>query len=337
VVAVAQLVESRIVIPVVVGSSPISHPKNLVVKTKGYMLLACSPFVVLEDEFQILEDQFTISSANMPQFRENCIFCRREAPLSKQHVWPDWLRGIFPSQPVDAIHSQMRTHLVDGALEFSPSGKIRNGDMLTTKYRKVCRECNNGWISVVEEAAKPIAQKLILGKEFTIENDELLTFSIWISIVTVMAEYSHPPTIAISADDVHYIYLYRRPLPLCRIYIGQYLGSEYAPYRYRHVATAVVDGDTYKDGDPVPSRANTQVSIHVVGEMLAVVDSVSEEKFESLMSERRSRKDLVPIWPGPEQAIAWPPRNAFGDAAVDSLFNDRRSLNMSKNSQDSAL
>jgi hypothetical protein len=28
-VAVAQLVESRIVIPVVVGSSPISHPKEL--------------------------------------------------------------------------------------------------------------------------------------------------------------------------------------------------------------------------------------------------------------------------------------------------------------------
>jgi hypothetical protein len=45
VVAVAQLVESRIVIPVVVGSSPISHPKNSVVRTKGYMLLACSPFV----------------------------------------------------------------------------------------------------------------------------------------------------------------------------------------------------------------------------------------------------------------------------------------------------
>jgi len=45
-----------IVIPVVVGSSPISHPKNSAVKTKGYMLLACSPFVFLEDEFQILED-----------------------------------------------------------------------------------------------------------------------------------------------------------------------------------------------------------------------------------------------------------------------------------------
>jgi hypothetical protein len=36
-VAVAQLVESRIVIPVVVGSSPISHPKN-----KG--LQRCKPF-----------------------------------------------------------------------------------------------------------------------------------------------------------------------------------------------------------------------------------------------------------------------------------------------------
>ena len=30
-VAVAQLVESRIVIPVVVGSSPISHPKHVVI------------------------------------------------------------------------------------------------------------------------------------------------------------------------------------------------------------------------------------------------------------------------------------------------------------------
>ena len=32
-VAVAQLVESRIVIPVVVGSSPISHPTSLSVKS----------------------------------------------------------------------------------------------------------------------------------------------------------------------------------------------------------------------------------------------------------------------------------------------------------------
>jgi hypothetical protein len=36
VVVVAQLVESRIVIPVVVGSSPIVHPTEFVVKTKGY-------------------------------------------------------------------------------------------------------------------------------------------------------------------------------------------------------------------------------------------------------------------------------------------------------------
>jgi hypothetical protein len=45
VVAVAQLVESRIVIPVVVGSSPISHPKEYAVKTKGYMLRLVSLFV----------------------------------------------------------------------------------------------------------------------------------------------------------------------------------------------------------------------------------------------------------------------------------------------------
>jgi hypothetical protein len=45
VVAVAQLVESRIVIPVVVGSSPISHPKEFAVKTKGYTLRLVILFV----------------------------------------------------------------------------------------------------------------------------------------------------------------------------------------------------------------------------------------------------------------------------------------------------
>jgi hypothetical protein len=39
-VAVAQLVESRIVIPVVVGSSPISHPKlrPLIQLVKGFFI-----------------------------------------------------------------------------------------------------------------------------------------------------------------------------------------------------------------------------------------------------------------------------------------------------------
>ena len=46
-VAVAQLVESRIVIPVVVGSSPISHPTECVGKSKGYMLRLVTLFSCL--------------------------------------------------------------------------------------------------------------------------------------------------------------------------------------------------------------------------------------------------------------------------------------------------
>jgi hypothetical protein len=53
-VAVAQLVESRIVIPVVVGSSPISHPKEYVVKTKGYKLSLVTLFCFPAKYFQEL-------------------------------------------------------------------------------------------------------------------------------------------------------------------------------------------------------------------------------------------------------------------------------------------
>jgi hypothetical protein len=50
VVAVAQLVESRIVIPVVVGSSPIGHPKEIkyLAKLSGFgFLLSGFPFLLV--------------------------------------------------------------------------------------------------------------------------------------------------------------------------------------------------------------------------------------------------------------------------------------------------
>ena len=47
-VAVAQLVESRIVIPVVVGSSPISHPIYIIPK---YLYLCDSEFGFLRPKF----------------------------------------------------------------------------------------------------------------------------------------------------------------------------------------------------------------------------------------------------------------------------------------------
>ena len=49
-VAVAQLVESRIVIPVVVGSSPIGHPKEIkyLAKLSGFgFLLSGFPFLLV--------------------------------------------------------------------------------------------------------------------------------------------------------------------------------------------------------------------------------------------------------------------------------------------------
>ena len=46
-VVVAQLVESRIVIPVVVGSSPIDHPMNSAGKLKGYKFMLVAFFVFI--------------------------------------------------------------------------------------------------------------------------------------------------------------------------------------------------------------------------------------------------------------------------------------------------
>ena len=73
VVAVAQLVESRIVIPVVVGSSPISHPKEYAVKINGYPLRLVAIFLLwLFCFMQALRKPIELSSAVVTIHQKAC-------------------------------------------------------------------------------------------------------------------------------------------------------------------------------------------------------------------------------------------------------------------------
>ena len=57
-VAVAQLLEPRIVIPVVVGSSPISHPNLVILQEHSQIALLCSFIIILQGNHYLTQDTF---------------------------------------------------------------------------------------------------------------------------------------------------------------------------------------------------------------------------------------------------------------------------------------
>src|SRR4051812_3812996 len=86
-----------------------------------------------------------------------CVFCGEPGDMSKQHVWPKWLK---PHNPATGTHHLAQTgvfHTFEPAAATSPPGsELRQGPAGSRKVRRICRPCNHGWIrQFVEEPAKP--------------------------------------------------------------------------------------------------------------------------------------------------------------------------------------
>src|SRR5213593_3811716 len=91
----------------------------------------------------------------MAEVRE-CIFCGSSDELTREHIWSDWVRKLVPSDK-----PEMHFH------RFGPIGSEQERSYPKRPYRwrlrVVCKTCNNGWMSRIDDAAKPIAEPMILG------------------------------------------------------------------------------------------------------------------------------------------------------------------------------
>ena len=95
-----------------------------------------------------------------------CIFCEERAN-SKEDVWPVWLLEQLGRNRTTEIVAEMRhgTHV------------WRGGAGVTVK--RVCRTCNNEWMSRLEEEAQPLLSRLIGGTPVDASVGQQLTLARW--------------------------------------------------------------------------------------------------------------------------------------------------------------
>ena len=103
----------------------------------------------------------------------NCVFCKEHNDKAKEHIIPVWLqKEIFGNVNWD----------FQGIHYSSFYLKIKNirqhtGDNLL--FGKVCKFCNNGWMSDLEEQFIPIFRKLISVNNYNLTNKEKFILSLW--------------------------------------------------------------------------------------------------------------------------------------------------------------
>lgn len=129
------------------------------------------------------------SMREVPASRE-CLFCGRlwgTARRSDEHVLPRWMRK-HEQELLNRPHQSYSVGLDLDAdarelVELPSTLVTSKSSLLTLKTRDVCADCNNGWMSRLETAARPliltVAEAARLGEEARISREDARTLALW--------------------------------------------------------------------------------------------------------------------------------------------------------------
>ncbi len=147
---------------------------------------------------------------------EKCIFCGKEAG-SEEHVFPNWLRKEFKGHGTLEYQGDMN----------SPVLCTRVTDLRLT-VRSVCQYCNVGWMSRLQEGAKPLIKSLLSNSSVSFDACECKLLTSWAVMTAMCSETRNPPGVWRFTDQERTVfYSYEnRPIPIqTHVWVCRWEGS----------------------------------------------------------------------------------------------------------------
>lgn len=227
--------------------------------------------------------------------QRRCAFCGAAGPLTKEHVFGDWLSrlGLDPG-PVQ--------HLA-GAL--NRLGKdLGTGPMFARTVRNVCSTCNNGWMSALERTAQRALGPLILGEQGTIAADEQGALALWAQKTVMVAmlvssEAERAAGHGLAASEYRTLYQLRdqaRALPASTVWIGRYTGQT------RQAAAWVTPFVVDLEGLPESTHPHGYAATIALGQLIIHVARFTTPGMDLDLA---TRQGMSQLWPT-NRVIEWP-------------------------------
>lgn len=228
-----------------------------------------------------------------------CMFCGNKVS-TVEDAWPLWLMTRFPSS--------------DKARTYGEIGVRSIGDWPTPKPRfrvkRLCKDCNNGWMSRLESKAKPILESILDQQRFAIDPSAQLTIARWATKTAMVFE-----TID---SNRNWFYGKSERLQMCETQTIPQRTSVWIAECVDHpnIYSAAKDLWTSPNNTGVHAFATTMcfgslalqvASIRVPPEIpadIAVTYDVSNGLWD---------QTLVQVWPANPNPLSWPPKYGLWD------------------------
>ncbi len=253
--------------------------------------------------------------------KRRCIFCDGPAKLTKEHLWSKWTRQLVQ---YDSIKHEYANQVFNRG-GTDRTAKITAGDVRNRGLRAVCGDCNSGWMSAVEERAKPTLEALIRGAGAFLNHDSQKTVTTWIAMKAMVAEFFDPSYAAIPLLERQFLNANRLPPDNWKIWIGNYKRGSWAG-QWAHSASGLASPESVARRKP--ETPNTQTSTLIVGQLYChAFSSEIRSLVDRVQLGETGLAKLPQIWPVRESFVAWP-TGALSDADASDfaskIFTDLR-------------
>jgi hypothetical protein len=155
-----------------------------------------------------------------------CIFCEKRAG-SGEHMFPDWLNKVF-----DQIEWQMpegETPMWSrGAQDFRTDEVSEQvwgaSEIASLILKKLCHECNTGWMADMEAVSAPLLTPMILGRPSTLNQTEQVTVGTWATKTVMVCEASMSEERNFTPEDRKIVMNENRPPGHLRVFAASLEG-----------------------------------------------------------------------------------------------------------------
>ena len=237
---------------------------------------------------------------------KRCIFCDGIGPFSLEHAFPLWMRQIFPK---------------DGRFEVqrgtdAEQRSWKSGSHFGFTSRAVCRSCNNGWMSALENSVKPMLWPMFFpGRRTELRKEEKTLLATWAVKTAMVLEFAGPRRRLFEDTHRRHVCNTQTPPPTVHVFIALHLG-EFVTRHISHELIVPVPGEPPMRGQVVT------LTVGLVAFQILRLRSVGH-KFARLITKGQWDEATSELWPRDlDELVIWPPAVMLDDNAL-MLFAER--------------
>jgi hypothetical protein len=234
-----------------------------------------------------------------------CIFCGAtgaSVKITREHTFSNWINQVLTHDVIGPDISCERSIMHGpqaGTVSTWPATEAASHTL-----RAVCETCNNGWMSGLEGAVRPLIEPMIKGYNATLTPVQQITVATWATMKTAVFEYVWTDDPVLLADDRDIIRKQNRPPASAQVRLAAVESNGY-PLR------ALGRGYELR-GTAVKALCLTLT----IGCLVTQVFGGPGACHHGFQQTSTTGADFIGIFPPQMRTVQWPPVTALDDTSI---------------------